>query len=158
MNTLGVGDVDRFDLERFLSAQRGAYDDALREITGGKKRTHWMWFVFPQIDGLGHSAMARRYAITSLDEAKAYLAHPVLGARLQEIAEAAVALPETSASSVFGSPDDLKLQSCATLFALVSAPGSVFERLLDKFFAGERDAETLRLVSTVKGSHVLPRR
>jgi uncharacterized protein (DUF1810 family) len=156
MNTLGVGNADRFDLERFVSAQHGAYDDALREIMGGKKRTHWMWFVFPQIDGLGHSAMARRYAITCLDEAKAFLAHPVLGARLREIAEAAVALSETSATAVFGSPDDRKLQSCATLFALLSAPGSVFERLLDKFFAGEPDAETLRLVNTVHDSHVLP--
>jgi uncharacterized protein (DUF1810 family) len=148
--------ADRFDLERFVSAQRGAYDDALREIMGGKKRTHWMWFVFPQIDGLGHSTMARRYAITSLDEATAYLAHPVLGVRLREIAEAAVAIPQTSATAVFGSPDDLKLQSCATLFALASAPGSVFERLLEKYFDGERDAETVRLVNTVHDSHVLP--
>lgn len=151
MNTANSAAEDRFIIERFVEAQHGTYDAALREIHGGAKRTHWMWFVFPQIEGLGHSAMARRYAIASLDEAKAYLAHPVLGARLREIAEAAAALPQHSATEVFGSPDDLKLRSCATLFALVSAPGSVFERLLDKFFAGERDAETLRLVNTVKG-------
>ena len=149
MSPPGAEHADRFDLERFVSAQRGSYDDALREITGGKKRTHWMWFVFPQLHGLGHSAMARRYAIKSLDEATAYLAHPVLGARLREIAEAAVAIPQRSATEVFGSPDDGKLRSCATLFALVSAPGSVFDRLLEKFFDGERDAETLRLVNTV---------
>ena len=102
---------DRFNLGRFLAAQHGAYDAALAEIRDGRKRTHWMWFVFPQFAGLGHSAMARRYAIASLDEARAYLAHPVLGPRLQEIADAAVALPQTSAFDVFGSPDDLKLRS-----------------------------------------------
>ena len=151
MNAPSVGNADRFDLARFVSAQHGAYDDALREITGGKKLSHWMWFVFPQFDGLGRSAMARRYAITSLEEARAYLAHPVLGARLRDIAEAAAALPGHSARAVFGSPDDLKLRSCATLFSLVSAPDSVFDRLLDKYFAGARDAETLRLVHAADG-------
>jgi len=139
---------DRYDLARFLDAQQDAYDAALREIKGGQKRTHWMWFVFPQIEGLGHSAMARRYAIRSLGEARAFLAHPVLGARLIEIAEATVALPGTSAHEIFGSPDDMKLKSCATLFALASPTGSVFERVLDRFFAGEGDMETVRRAST----------
>lgn len=144
--------TDPFDLARFVAAQQGAYEAALMEVRSGAKRSHWMWFVFPQIEGLGHSPMARRYAIRNLEEAKAYLAHPVLGARLLEIAHAAVDLPETSASAIFGSPDDLKLHSCATLFGQVSAPGSVFDRLLEKFFAGEPDLATLRIISA------LPRR
>lgn len=148
MSAAGATVDDRYDLARFLDAQQDAYDAALREIKGGQKRTHWMWFVFPQIEGLGHSAMARRYAIRSLGEARAFLAHPVLGARLIEIAEATVALPGTSAHEIFGSPDDMKLKSCATLFALASPTGSVFERVLDRFFAGEGDMETVRRAST----------
>src|SRR4051812_38972224 len=136
------------DLKRFVDAQAGDYEQALAEIKGGRKRSHWIWYIFPQFDGLGSSSMSKRYAIKSLDEAKAYLAHPVLGPRLVEICEAALALDGKSAYEVFGSPDDMKLKSCATLFASVSPPDSVFAQLLDKYFEGERDAKTLRLLAT----------
>jgi uncharacterized protein (DUF1810 family) len=106
-----------------------------------------MWYIFPQYDGLGSSATSRRYAIKSLAEAKAYLSHPVLGLRLLECAEAAIGLEAQSAFEVFGSPDDMKLRSSATLFACAAPSGSVFERLLDKYFQGERDDNTLRLLS-----------
>jgi uncharacterized protein (DUF1810 family) len=142
---------DPFDLNRFLTAQADNYDDALAEIRGGRKRTHWMWYVFPQLDGLGSSPTAKHFAIKSLDEAKAYLEHPVLGARLRECAEAALGLASNSATEVFGSPDDLKLKSCATLFACVSPPGSVFEQLLGKFYQGARDPRTLQLLGIKSG-------
>lgn len=136
---------DPFDLARFVAAQQGVYPVALAEVRGGRKRSHWMWFVFPQIAGLGTSAMAMRYAISSRDEAAAYLTHPVLGPRLVEIAEAALAVAAgRSALDVFGSPDDLKLRSSATLFAAVSPAGSVFEQLLTRYFAGQPDEATLR--------------
>jgi uncharacterized protein (DUF1810 family) len=137
---------DPFDLDRFVQAQEGSYQRALSEIKSGRKTTHWIWFVFPQIDGLGSSSTAKYYAIKSIDEARAYLAHPVLGPRLLEIAEATVAVEGRSAHEIFGSPDDLKLCSCATLFACVAPPGSVFERLLGKYYGGERDDKTLRLL------------
>ena len=134
------------DLDRFTEAQEAVYARALAEIRGGRKRSHWMWFVFPQVAGLGMSATSRRYAIRDLAEAKAYLEHPVLGPRLAECAEAALGVAGRSALEVFGSPDDMKLRSCATLFAQVSPPGSVFHRLLDKYFAGDPDEKTLRLL------------
>jgi uncharacterized protein (DUF1810 family) len=137
---------DPFELSRFVEAQRTSYDRALQEISEGRKRSHWMWYVFPQIEGLGFSASARRYAIKSRAEAEAYLRHPLLGPRLQTCAAAALGVERRSAREIFGSPDDLKLRSCATLFAEVAQPGSVFERLLDKYFDGEPDAETLRLL------------
>ncbi len=139
---------DPHDLARFVDAQAGDYDQALAEIKAGRKRSHWIWYVFPQIDGLGFSSMSRRYAIKSVDEAKAYLAHPVLGKRLVEVCEAALTVEGKSAHDIFGSPDDMKLNSCATLFATVSPPDSVFERLLDKYFKGERDGKTLRLIGS----------
>jgi uncharacterized protein (DUF1810 family) len=138
--------ADPYELSRFVQAQRGDYDRALTELEGGRKRTHWIWYVFPQLDGLGMSAMSRRYAIKSLDEARAYLEHPVLGPRLIECAEAVLRLEGRSARDIFGSPDDLKMRSCATLFAAVSSPGSVFERLLDKYYDGRRDDKTLELL------------
>jgi uncharacterized protein (DUF1810 family) len=137
---------DRFDLERFVRAQAADVDRALCELRSGRKRSHWMWYVFPQLAGLGTSAMARRYAIGSAAEARAYLAHPLLGPRLAACAEAVLGVAGKTAHDIFGSPDDLKLRSCATLFALVSSPGSVFERLLERFFAGEPDPLTLRLL------------
>jgi uncharacterized protein (DUF1810 family) len=140
------GTDDPYDLGRFVQAQQGDFDRALAEIRGGKKRTHWMWYIFPQLDGLGSSATAKRYAIKSIDEARAYLDHPVLGPRLLQCAEAAAGIEGRSATEIFGSPDDLKLRSCATLFACVSPPGSVFDRLLDKYYGGERDRKTLRLL------------
>ncbi|HEY6214167.1 MAG TPA: DUF1810 domain-containing protein [Vicinamibacterales bacterium] len=134
------------DLERFVEAQKPDYERALTEIRSGRKRSHWMWYVFPQIDGLGSSAMSRRYAIEGIAEAEAYLKHPTLGPRLVECFEAVHALEGKSAADVFGYPDDMKLRSSATLFARVSPPGSVFERVLAKFFHGEPDEATLRLL------------
>ena len=137
---------DPHSLARFVQAQEGDYETALREITAGSKRSHWMWYIFPQIDGLGSSAMARRYAIKSADEARAYLAHPVLGERLRACAQAAAAVEGRNATEIFGSPDDLKLRSSATLFAAVSPPDSVFQKLLDKFYPAGPDPATLRLL------------
>jgi uncharacterized protein (DUF1810 family) len=137
---------DLHDLARFVRAQERDYRQALSEIRSGQKRSHWMWYVFPQFHGLGFSSTARRYAIRSVAEAEAYVRHPILGSRLVEIAEAAAAIEGRSALEVFGSPDDMKLRSCATLFAKVSPAGSVFERLLVRYFDGEPDSETLRLL------------
>lgn len=140
------GADDPFDLARFLDAQAHHYDQALSEIRSGRKRSHWMWFIFPQFDGLGFSAMSQRYAIKSRAEAEAYLAHPILGPRLVESATAALAIEGRSVLDVFGSPDDMKLRSSATLFASVSPDGSVFSQLLDRHFHGEPDQLTLRLL------------
>lgn len=129
-----------------MEAQTAGFDDALNEIRRGRKVTHWMWYVFPQIDGLGFSPMARRYAITHLDEARDYLAHPVLGPRLRQCAEAALSVEGRSAREIFGAPDDLKLRSSATLFAQVSPPDSVFHQLLTKYFEGQPDSKTLDLL------------
>ena len=137
---------DPYDLSRFLRAQEVDYEQVVSEIRSGRKRSHWMWYVFPQIDGLGFSSLSHRYSIKRLAEARAYLAHPVLGSRLLECAEAVVSLEGRSATEVFGSPDDLKLKSCATLFACVSPPGSVFDRVLGKYYQGRRDGKTLQLL------------
>lgn len=139
---------DRHDLNRFVQAQKANYDQALSEIRAGQKLSHWMWYIFPQFDGLGFSPTSRRYAIKSIAEAKAYLQHPVLGPRLVECCEAVVNVTGRSASDIFGSPDDMKLRSCATLFARVSAPGSILECLLGKFFEGVLDQRTLDLMGT----------
>jgi uncharacterized protein (DUF1810 family) len=136
---------DPYDLNRFISAQEGVYDRALAELRGGQKRSHWMWYIFPQIEGLGNSPTTRLYSIKSLEEARQYLAHPVLGARLVECAEAVLAVQGQSASDIFGHPDDWKLQSSMTLFKLVSGPGSVFERVLDKYYQGKQDSRTLQI-------------
>lgn len=133
-----------FDLDRFVSAQAGVYEQALRELRAGCKRTHWMWFVFPQIEGLGHSSTARRYAIRNRDEAVAYLGHPVLGPRLIQCCNALLAHRTRSASEILGSPDDLKLNSCATLFEAVAGDEPVFGRIIDAFHGGVRDAATLQ--------------
>ncbi len=137
---------DPYDLQRFVAAQEGVYEQALSEVRRGRKTSHWMWFVFPQLYGLGMSAMSQRYAIRSLDEARAYLAHPVLGPRLQAISEAALHVEGRSAHDIFGSPDDMKLHACATLFALVSPPDSVFHRVLRKYYDGKPHGKTLRLL------------
>lgn len=134
-----------FNLERFVAAQARVYANALGELRGGCKRTHWMWFIFPQIEGLGHSPTSMHYAIRSLDEARAYLEHPVLGPRLVECAEALLAVEGRSASDIFGYPDDLKLRSSMTLFEQVAEPGSAFGRVLDKYYQGRRDESTLSL-------------
>ena len=131
------------DLDRFVEAQQGVYAEALAELHAGRKRSHWMWFVFPQIAGLGHSAMAQRYAIASSDEAAAYLAHPLLGARLRECAGAVLAHDESSADEIFGHPDNLKFHSCMTLFADIAPDEALFQAWLDRFFDGRADPATL---------------
>ena len=140
---------DPYDLNRFISAQEGIYDRILAELRGGLKRSHWMWYIFPQIDGLGHSLTTRHYAVKSVEEARRYLGHPVLGARLVECAEAVLAVQGRSVSDIFGYPDDMKLQSSMTLFALVAGPRSVFERVLEKYYQGKRDARTLQIVGNL---------
>lgn len=139
---------DPHNLQRFVEAQDAdhTYDDALAEIRAGYKQSHWMWFIFPQFRGLGFSSMSQRYAIQSLDEARAYLNHPVLGPRLVTCAEAALQVEGKSALQIFGSPDDMKLRSSATLFAQVSTVGSVFHQLLQKFFDDTLDDRTLHLL------------
>ena len=139
----GTATSDAHGLQRFVDAQEHTYAAALAEIRSGRKQSHWMWFVFPQIAGLGVSAMSQRYAIQSLDEARAYLEHPVLGPRLLEIAQAALDVDGKSAFDIFGTPDDMKLRSSATLFAQISEPGSVFHRVLDRYFDGRPDGQTL---------------
>jgi uncharacterized protein (DUF1810 family) len=134
------------DLERFVRAQERTCGTALAEIRNGRKRSHWMWYVFPQIAGLGFSETSRRYAIRSAAEARAYLEHPLLGPRLIECFEAAMGVEGRTAHEIFGSPDDLKFRSCATLFAGVAPPGSVFQQALDKYFDGEGDSRTLELL------------
>jgi uncharacterized protein (DUF1810 family) len=144
-----VSGQDPYDLQRFVDAQEHVYERALSEIKSGRKRSHWMWFIFPQFDGLGASSMSKRYAIRSVAEAKAYLAHPLLGPRLLESAEAALAVQTSSALELFGSPDDMKLRSCATLFASVSSEDSVFSQLINKYFDGKPDDRTLQLTGDV---------
>ncbi len=134
------------DLDRFVTAQVRVYEQALAELRNGEKRSHWMWFVFPQFRGLGHSEMSRQYAIQSLEEASAYLAHPLLGARLRECARAALDVHDRTALQIFGSIDAMKLRSSATLFAQVSPAGSVFQQVIDKYFGGVGDERTTQLI------------
>lgn len=133
-------------LERFVTAQEPDYETALSEIKSGRKRSHWMWYIFPQIEGLGKSEMSKRYGITDLTEATLYLGHPILGPRLVAISEALLELPEKSATAVMGVPDDIKLHSSMTLFASVPEADPVFSAVLKKFFDGQRDEATLRLL------------
>ncbi len=149
--SVAIGRDDPFGLNRFISAQHEVYNRVLAELKSGVKRTHWMWFVFPQIEGLGHSTTAEYYAIKSIEEAREYLNHPLLGSRLLECAEAVLAVEGRSASDIFGYPDDLKLKSSMTLFASVAETDSIFVRVLDKYFKGERDARTLQLLEKLKG-------
>jgi uncharacterized protein (DUF1810 family) len=135
---------DSFDLQRFVNAQAGVIEQVRRELTQGRKASHWMWFIFPQLAGLGFSAMAQRYAIASLDEARAYLAHPVLGARLCECAQLVNDAADRTAHQIFGSPDDLKFHACMTLFEHASPGEGPFGAALDKYFAGERHQATLQ--------------
>ena len=137
---------DAFDLGHFVEAQAPVMEDVRRELGGGRKRTHWMWFVFPQIAGLGRSATAQRYAIASLDEAAAYLRHPVLGPRLLACAAIAAAVPDGSAEEVFGSIDAIKLRSSMTLFAAAAPDEEVFDHVLERYFDGEPDPATLDLL------------
>lgn len=138
---------DPYDLERFVQAQTHDFEIALAEITSGRKRSHWMWYIFPQFAGLGFSAMSQRYAIRSVAEAQAYLSHPMLEPRLMQCCEALLAVTGRSAHEIFDSPDDMKLQSCATLFASVTPADSVFAHVLARYFSGQRDQKTLDLLS-----------
>jgi uncharacterized protein (DUF1810 family) len=142
-------DSDSHHLARFVSAQAEDYTTALAEISAGQKHSHWMWYIFPQFAGLGLSPISQQYAIRSLAEARAYLAHPLLGPRLIRCCVAALATEGRSATDIFGSPDDLKLRSSATLFAAVSRPNSVFHQLLDKYFNGNPDPRTLNLIAAI---------
>ena len=133
------------DLSRFLKAQEQDYEQALREIRSGRKRSHWMWYIFPQIQGLGFSPTAQYYAIRDLQEARDYLAHPVLDARLKEISSALLDLNGLSASEIFGYPDDLKLRSSMTLFRMADLNEPVFLEVLEKYYDGKPDARTVEL-------------
>jgi len=137
---------DPYNLRRFLSAQEGVYERALAELRSGQKRTHWMWYIFPQFDGLGYSPTAKQYSIKSMEEARQYLNHPVLGKRLLECTEAVLALKGRTLSEIFGYPDDLKFKSSMTLFEKAAGSGSVFSSALDRLCSGERDAATLSLL------------
>jgi uncharacterized protein (DUF1810 family) len=137
---------DPYHLSRFVQAQEHDYERTVAEIKAGRKRSHWMWYVFPQFEGLGFSSTSQHYAIKTADEASAYLAHPLLGARLVKSAEALLEIDGRSALEIFGSPDDMKLRSSATLFAAVSAGGSVFDRIIDKYFDGNGDERTIALL------------
>lgn len=132
-----------FDLSRFTDAQRRSYPAALQEIRNGRKRTHWMWYIFPQLRGLGRSSTAEYYGIQSLDEAAAFLRDPYLGGNLREISDALLALEGDNPTAVFGWPDDLKLRSCMTLFAAVSPEDTVFQQVLDKYYGGRPDKLTM---------------
>ena len=133
------------NLLRFLDAQANDYTRALAEIRNGRKQTHWVWYIFPQLAGLGYSEMARFYAIKDLQEAGAYLAHPVLGARLIEIANALLGVEGKTANQILGSPDDVKVKSCMTLFGLVNPTDPVFDAILAKYYNGALDNKTLHL-------------
>ncbi len=140
---------DPFDLQRFVAAQADIYQEALDEIRNGRKQTHWMWFIFPQLAGLGMSPTSQHYGITGLPEAAAYLSHSLLGPRLIECSEAALLVAGRSARDIFGSPDDMKLRSSATLFARVTDANSVFRRILGQYFGGQLDPRTIALLGDV---------
>ncbi len=139
--------ADEYNLERFVSAQAPLYSKVVTELSTGRKRTHWMWFVFPQMAGLGRSAMAQQYAIGSLAEAQAYLAHPVLGPRLRECCRILLDLEDLGASDIFGDPDDMKLHSSLTLFAAAAPSDALFDHCLDRYFGGLPDTATLALIN-----------
>jgi uncharacterized protein (DUF1810 family) len=135
------------NLQRFIDAQQQDYATAFAEISNGKKRSHWMWYIFPQVQGLGFSETSRYYAIRDIDEASAYLAHPLLGKRLIDICKALLKLDESNATKIFGSPDDMKLRSCMTLFSSAPNVDPVFQSVLDKFFDGKKDDATLQIIN-----------
>jgi len=142
---------DPHNLVRFLEAQTSSYDSAVEELRRGRKTGHWIWYIFPQIAGLGRSHMSRRYAIASLTEAQAYAAHPVLGARLRECISIVMDLNESSAEKIFGHLDAMKFRSCLTLFAIACGDESAFQEALNQFFDGQRDARTLAALCVKPG-------
>ncbi|MCW5621929.1 MAG: DUF1810 domain-containing protein [Burkholderiales bacterium] len=135
---------DPHDLARFVDAQAAVYDTVLAELRAGRKRTHWMWFIFPQLRVLGRSVTALRYGIANREEAEVYLAHPLLGPRLRECVDAVMSVPGSTLHEVFGAPDDLKFRSCMTLFEVVADAGSIFSQALARWCEGQRDTVTLR--------------
>ncbi len=135
-----------YSLDRFVEAQERVYPDVLAELRSGAKRSHWMWFIFPQVEGLGQSPTSRFYSIKSLEEARQYLAHPILGARLLECSRVLLSLEGRTAHEIFGAPDDMKLRSCMTLFGSVAGSDKTFAAVLDKYFDGKRDPRTLELL------------
>ena len=141
--------INTFDLSRFVTAQEGVYETALREIRDGRKQGHWMWFIFPQIAGLGRTDISRTYAIKSREEAVAYLEHPILGPRLREITEALLAHDDKSATEILGTPDDLKLRSSMTLFKSVSTANDIFLSVLDRYYGGEEDPQTFGILNEI---------
>ena len=138
--------LDPYDLTRFVHAQEGVYATVLAELKSGKKRTHWMWFIFPQVDGLGFSSTTRYYAIKSVAEARQYLQHPLLGKRLWECVDAVLAIEGRAITEIFDYPDDLKLHSSMTLFAGVAEEPGKFIQVLDRYFQGERDKKTIQIL------------
>ena len=135
-----------FHLERFVDAQRPVYETVRAELRSGRKRSHWMWYIFPQIAGLGRSETARHYALSGIEEAQAYLAHPLLGQRLEECCRILAGIEGRTASAIFGYPDDLKLHSSLTLFAQAAPEQPLVVACLEKYFNGQRDAATLKLL------------
>ena len=141
---------DNYNLQRFIEAQSNSYDIALSEIKSGKKQSHWMWYIFPQVDGLGKSETSKKYAIKSKEEAIKYLEHPILGNRLLEITNELLAIENKSASNIFGFPDDLKLKSCMTLFMLIQEENPVFQNVLNKYFKGKISWKTKQIFENYK--------
>lgn len=142
-------DQDKYNLTRFIEAQSNVYPIALRELQGGQKRSHWMWYIFPQLKHLGHSNNSKFYGISNFEEATAYIDHPILGKRLREVCETILNLPGNDAVKVFGGINSLKLKSSMTLFDLVS-PNNVFARVLEKYFNGQRDNRTINIIDSSK--------
>ena len=138
--------INSSSLTRFLSAQQNTYPQVLKELRNGKKLTHWMWFIFPQIEGLGQSPTAKYYSIKTTEEAKEYLMHPILGARLLECTNAILKIENKTADEIFGSPDNAKLRSSMTLFNFVSPEHEEFSEVLKKYFAGEQDEKTISIL------------
>ena len=149
-NSVSSNSGDPFELRRFVAAQHGVYDTVIDELRMGRKRSHWIWFVFPQLRGLGRSPTAMRFGIASLDEARAYVAHPVLGPRLRECARLVARIDGRSADEIFGWPDNLKVRSSMTLFARATDDNEEFRAVLDRFYDGEDDPATVELLSTAR--------
>jgi uncharacterized protein (DUF1810 family) len=137
---------DPHDLKRFVAAQEGVYGSVCAELRSGAKRSHWMWFIFPQIAGLGHSAMAKKFAIASLEEAIAYLGHPLLGPRLRECTDLVTAVKDRSINQILGSPDDMKFCSSMTLFAQAAQDNAIFRGAIEKYYSGRFDPATLEIL------------
>jgi|ERR1051326_6363906 uncharacterized protein (DUF1810 family) len=143
----GKPDVDTYNLSRFLTAQTEDYDCALEELQRGRKESHWIWYIFPQVAGLGHSSMAQKYAVQSREEAVAYLNHSILGTRLKQCCEALLKHSGKKVEDIMGFPDDLKLRSSMTLFAMVSAEDSIFHKVLNAFYSGRMDEKTVAFLN-----------